>query len=146
MTDLKKLRELAEVATPGPWEVSGTGQQVLKEADVPYGDQRICETNSMASHYPGKTSCWKNIAFIAAANPETVIALIDRIEKLELQLKEASEVAQFYAHPLNWDMEHVPTEVHRVIENSDLSVPDEHCDQRGGKRARAYLKKWKGEK
>lgn len=87
MTDLKKLRELAEAATPGPWEVSGTGQQVLKEADVTYGNQRICETNSMASHYPGKTSCWKNIAFIAAANPETVIALIDRIEKLEEALR-----------------------------------------------------------
>lgn len=80
-----RLKKLAEAATPGPWEVSGTGQQVLKEADVPYGNQRICETNSMASHYPGKNLCWANVAFIAAANPEVVLGLIARIEELEKQ-------------------------------------------------------------
>lgn len=107
MTDLKKLRELAEAATPGPWEVSGTGQQVLKEADVPYGNQRICETNSMASHYPGKTSCWKNIAFIAAANPETVIALLDRIEKLERIAKDFTSHSDDCALLYSYDDENV---------------------------------------
>lgn len=86
-----RLKQLAEAATPGPWEVSGTGQQVLKEADVPYGNQRICETNSMASHYPGKTSCWANLSFIAAANPQAVLGLIARIEKLEAALTQMAD-------------------------------------------------------
>ena len=110
--DLKRLRELAVAATPGPWEVSGTGQQVLKPSDSPLGNIRICESNSLADWYQGKTSCWANIAFIAAANPQAVIGMINRLDEAECAIRDlrmywigsyrGGESARRYA--LNWGL------------------------------------------
>ena len=103
-TDIKELRKLAVKATPGPWEVSGTGQQVLKEADVPYRNQRICETNSIASHYLGKTSCLANLSFIAAANPQAIIEVLDMVDRYREALH-SCEVRS--GHIENWHRDHV---------------------------------------
>lgn len=78
MTDLKDLKELAEAATPGPWEweapmypgqecyVRGPGRCV---AEVDCGNiEQIADDNA---------------AFIAAANPKTVLELIARVEAAE---------------------------------------------------------------
>ena len=79
MTDTKKLRELANAATPGPWEVS----------------EYLCEDGEVFGElYIGKEIIYltgsNTATYIAAANPEAVLGLIARIEKLEAAL-------QFYA-------------------------------------------------
>ncbi len=85
-----RLKQLAEEATPGPWTVGkddashlifypyDTGETdlsriVISDTEVSMGDKR----------------------FIAAANPEAVLGLIARIEKLEAALR-------FYADHNNW--------------------------------------------
>lgn len=67
--DLKDLRAKAEVANQEDWQVSKHGVVHTENA-------RIC----MADGYTTDS------VFIAAANPQVVLALIDRIERLEAAL------------------------------------------------------------
>ena len=62
--DRDKLRALAMAATPGEWAVNGGD-------DLDMGDDRV---------YIGDV---ENAAYIAAANPATLLALLDRIDELE---------------------------------------------------------------
>lgn len=68
MIDAKKLRELASKATPGPWRTEQANSY-----------KRWLVIGSMSSHvmYP------HDAAFIAAANPAAVLALLDRLEAAE---------------------------------------------------------------
>lgn len=76
--DLKRLREIANAATPGPWRAAEYGAvMTMENEDVAQGDLGQVEENA---------------AHIAAFNPETVIALLDRIEALEKKLG-AGEIA-----------------------------------------------------
>lgn len=65
-----------------------------------------------------------------------------RIKELELQLKEANEVAEFYGDEKNWKA--------RGSGHGDQTYDSiaNDCEYGGtaGKRARSYLRKWKGEK
>lgn len=118
MTDLKKLRELAENATPGPWEdYYETG---IRPCVMAY-DENDKGLRSVRA-YVADTQFSPDRAYIAAANPETVLALIDRIEKLEAQLKEANEVIDDLM--LRWNQQ------------GGLALHDA--------KARVYLKKWEG--
>lgn len=60
-----------------------------------------------------------------------------KFKQLELQLKEANEVAEFYAKKSSWS---------RGEEAFDVCISDSEGwpVSRGGTRARAYLKKWEG--
>lgn len=143
MTDIKKLRELAAKATknvdyiaiedtfPTMWFVDKKGEN----QDITNDD----------------------LIFWEKANPETVIALIDRIEKLELQLKEANEALSWYADEKNWEEVWMDFggddgrdgDVLARIDTDDCEVLDDELGMyfgSAGKRARAYLKKWEGEK
>lgn len=64
--DTKRLRELAEAATPGPWK-----EQHWKGAP----DGCVYSSNEWVSN-----ASVENASFIAAANPQTVIALLDEID------------------------------------------------------------------
>lgn len=72
---LAEIEKRVNSATPGPWEVSGTGQQVLHAAGDPVTNMRICESNSLEDRYHGKTVCWANIAFIANAREDVPLLL-----------------------------------------------------------------------
>ena len=77
--DTKRLRELAEAATPGPWrEGSVETYNVFVECRDPecLGTERVLL--KMNTHFDHRTDA----AFIAAANPQTVLALIDETERL----------------------------------------------------------------
>lgn len=77
--DTKRLRELAEAATPGPW---GTEQGDLEEWPSTVA---IAVTGGRQKIYacpPGGTFPKADQEFIAAANPSTVLALLDEIERL----------------------------------------------------------------
>lgn len=112
-----RLKQLAEEATPGPWTVGkddashlifypyDTGETdlsriVISDTEVSMGDKR----------------------FIAAANPEAVIGLIARIEKLEAALR-------FYADPRTYEGGH----------NDDVGSTGIDIDYRGNT-AREALK------
>lgn len=75
MTDLKKLRELA-------------GRTTFTKVDSTdsYSDLWLCyatEPDTSSGEFIAEFASKADADYFAAANPETVIALIDRIEKLE---------------------------------------------------------------
>ena len=85
MSDLSKLRELAENATPGEWEA---GDAWVYTDPIYPDDRRLSDVLGMkfadeeraeAEHARGL----RNAEFIAAANPATVLALLDRLEAAE---------------------------------------------------------------
>ncbi len=86
--DKKTLRALAEGATPGPWTTISRGAYWgEEEGDVrgPDGQdiygaefvQPLNRQNTTRGH-----AWFRDTAFIAAANPATVLALLDEIEEL----------------------------------------------------------------
>lgn len=75
--DLKKLSEFALAATPGPW-YAGTVHV--------YQTNHITRDiwNVAAPPYSGMREHWdKDRAYIAAFDPPTTLALLDRIEEME---------------------------------------------------------------
>jgi hypothetical protein len=75
----KELRALALAATPGPWH-QGEKQELAFVLDK--------HSDIMAQGYDTAGIDWcANTAFIAAANPQTVIGLLDRIDELKAALK-----------------------------------------------------------
>ena len=71
MTDHAELRRLSEVATPGEWR-TGDGDDSLPDC-VLSGEFVVCE------HAGG------DVDYIAAANPKTVLALLDEIDRLKAE-------------------------------------------------------------
>jgi hypothetical protein len=84
-SDRSNLRSLAAAATPGPW---------VHNADL----DRTCVMSSRGAYLaecdvaaiPAREMT-ANAAWIAAASPQVVVGLLDRIEELEKQLIEACE-------------------------------------------------------
>lgn len=91
MTDLKKLKTLAEAATPGSWQYLKFDPHSIPEAC--HGV--LCTEDWYIGCDVGK----KDGAFISAANPEAVLGLIVRIEKLEAALQSISNHA---SDPFAW--------------------------------------------
>lgn len=81
--ELAVLRELAENATPGPWFRSSTGNPHMDGTmSGPYevhpdSGHRICVTKV------GNLENLHNANYIAAANPETIINLLDSLSSLK---------------------------------------------------------------
>lgn len=71
MTDLKKLRKLAEMATPGPW--TGYNRGVFSMAS-PISNQgyggNVCAVDMQ-----------KDFEFIKAANPQAIIEILDMVDR-----------------------------------------------------------------
>ncbi len=82
--DLATLRRMAEAATPGPWHFhqdDGTALDI-SEVCIPRPEEDV--DLSIASLLEDRDG-----AFIAAANPATVLALLDRLERAERELEVA---------------------------------------------------------
>lgn len=76
--EMKQLRELASKATPGPWDTRG--ERMRPRAIVIAGTEQIADA---AEHvHWTDAQCERNAAFIAAAHPQTVIALLDELERV----------------------------------------------------------------
>ncbi|HEN8532954.1 TPA: ead/Ea22-like family protein [Pseudomonas aeruginosa] len=88
MTDHAELRRLAEAATPGPWSCNRHWAIV--------GGPTLEFTNGAAQQQIAM-ACWQswmheeelrnNAAFMAAANPKTILALLDEIDGLRSRLE-----------------------------------------------------------
>jgi hypothetical protein len=98
--DIKLLKELAEKATPGPWRViiDDDGKPLSGRPSVQAPDELDCAIvgwdGFIKEHWRsarGDKEIHANASFIAAANPQTIIALCERVEKLEAALKPFAE-------------------------------------------------------
>ena len=82
MLPLEDLKAKAKAATPGPWRAGGTGAV-------------ICDTELDSVHFPviadlhhnDRDHVEQNQAYIAAASPDVVLKLIERIETLQDAVK-----------------------------------------------------------
>lgn len=86
---LAALRKLAEAATPGPWcSVEYTGF-VCIQASRDFGDRDLLNEKSI--HFPGSENFRyrDNGAYIAAANPQTMQALLAELEAARRERDEA---------------------------------------------------------
>ncbi|EAO4078935.1 ead/Ea22-like family protein [Salmonella enterica] len=93
--DKQALREAAEKATPGPWE--------MEQENIWFTDEEGC-TKHLAYVQQGDDVDDKqdhyNTAFIAAANPATMLALLDE----NLQLQREKDAIEAVALALRDDM------------------------------------------
>ncbi|MGU4290173.1 ead/Ea22-like family protein [Escherichia coli] len=78
--DKRALREAAEKATPGPWRRAST-----QFNGITHGKFSFTKEDIIASA-PEK----RDAIFIAAANPATVLALLDELEAAEKRIAEPS--------------------------------------------------------
>jgi hypothetical protein len=78
---LAELERLARAATPGPWERETDSDGNATPYLVMAGDIRISDTGWDV----GKKQAGRNTAFIAAAHPGTVLALVERVRELEAE-------------------------------------------------------------
>ena len=94
MIDINELRRLAQAATPGPWQfwhgwvaanIDNDGGVVVAERPTPSGGK-----------YQAKVDA--NFKFIAAANPATVIELLDRLEAAEKEIESWKGVAKQFGN------------------------------------------------
>jgi hypothetical protein len=77
MIDLQELKRMAKLATPGPWGISKDGQTVTSNQYHPV--VRLAEP----FHRQCKHGTGQDAEFIAAANPQAILELIERLERAE---------------------------------------------------------------
>ena len=119
-----RLKQLAEAATPGPWRWMSRNALVGNHGNRPVVLTSPCRLeirHKESGLLVELTPSWSDPAYIAAANPEAVLGLIARIEKLEAAL-------QFYAG----------TDCYAVV--CDDGSVDGHSEEVPGTIAREALK------
>ncbi|KUM31608.1 hypothetical protein AQ436_00260 [Arthrobacter sp. EpRS66] len=86
--DLEALRKIAESATPGPWTAethcSYTDDKYHAVYSVDAGDSPVISQLGCGCCDVGLEVSKHDIAFVTAFNPETVLALLSRLEQAEL--------------------------------------------------------------
>lgn len=91
--DRKRLRELAQAATPGPWTTTILGPSdddwPSAVAIAATAGRRKIYANPLRGTYPHADQ-----QFIAAANPQAVLALLDRLAASERASHEAEQLAE----------------------------------------------------
>ncbi|HCK4353401.1 TPA: ead/Ea22-like family protein [Pseudomonas aeruginosa] len=87
MTDTKNLKELAERATPGPWVVDAQQSGAIFNIESESGDLCIAmsQENPASTRLEMNEQRRVNAEFIAAANPQAILALLDEIDRLKAE-------------------------------------------------------------
>lgn len=108
---LERLRELAEKSTPGPWAYEFTGEKSndwcvgqvcgpdgeLKSGEFVEGD---CVVELVAMAEDARLA---DARFIAATDPQTVLALISMVEERDAVLRQIALIVRPDGHPLGND-------------------------------------------
>ena len=86
--NLTNLKKLAEAATPGPWIEGGRGQDNLDKDGLPIEYDAVYpvdeeQENDIIAREVQHDDC----KFIAAANPQTILAMIEVMEQMGEALK-----------------------------------------------------------
>ncbi|AXE32745.1 hypothetical protein DK842_17730 [Chromobacterium phragmitis] len=97
---LAALRAAAEAATPGPWRTGGSKPDGLHEITV-YGSQVVIDTDIgpkvlLEGNSNFQAESVANAAYIAAANPAAVLALLGHIDAQAARIAELERVAARY--------------------------------------------------
>ncbi|WP_223717204.1 ead/Ea22-like family protein [Pseudomonas aeruginosa] len=87
MTDHAELRRLAKAATPGPWTLYAPEDYQGPEELPGYGVECAEGRAIVWGALEPETGCQfdRDAEFIAAANPKTVLALLDEIDGLKAE-------------------------------------------------------------
>ena len=87
--DIKYLREVANKATPSPWEGS--------TSNIPFYVDMRKPAPSMSKHDGDRPTYWRyeDGVFVHTFNPQIVIELLNYIEELENDLEDAHHGAWF---------------------------------------------------
>ncbi|MFO6387249.1 ead/Ea22-like family protein [Pseudomonas aeruginosa] len=87
MTDHAELRRLAEAATPGPWVTDAQQNGAIFNIESESGD--MCIAMSQENPAPTRLEINEqrraNAEFIAAANPQAILGLLERLRLTELK-------------------------------------------------------------
>lgn len=87
MTDHAELRRLAKAATPGPWVTDAQKNGAIFNIESESGD--MCIAMSQENPAPTRLEINEqrraNAEWIAAANPKTILALLDEIDRLKAE-------------------------------------------------------------
>ena len=85
-----ELRKLAEAATPGPWDLGTKPEGKYTSGTIKKNGVEIAVTwpaDWNDDYDTGSLPYKENAAFIAAANPKTVLELLDEIAELEGEIE-----------------------------------------------------------
>lgn len=148
MTPLDELKALAIAATKGPWSTYDNGfyagvvsgyRKACGEEEAMFGygftyETMICGGEPHEGRFTGV-----NAEYVAAANPERLLSLIEEIESLRKERDDYKEALEFYATAQGINI--MP--VYRSTEDGLICV-DNKRDQ--GQIAREALNKWKDKK
>lgn len=102
-TELARLKELAEKATPGPWADGQNVEKVLgrrhdKNQGTVYMNYKDCGPYPRVEVFynpdEGNMQTEQDAAYIAAANPQAILDLIGQSEYLQVLEEERSEYYQ----------------------------------------------------
>lgn len=109
MTDINRLKELAERAlpyAPGCWFVEN-GMDQVRDGE----DGFVCETGE---DEPVKAE------FIAAANPQAILGLIDEVERLEAELSQCASALSgtYYMDPPDGGNVSIPEQIRRMAKDA----------------------------
>ncbi|WP_213159992.1 ead/Ea22-like family protein [Pseudomonas aeruginosa] len=135
MTDINRLKELAERATPGPWSAA------WEEGDdtawpnlfpvIQAGNGEVVIGNE--GFYTDLEQDKANATFCAAANPKTILALLDEIDGLKAEndaLRGALHAVQAEVdgnlRPLTRDLVNMVSGLNNGCHPNDIY---EHCDE-----------------
>ena len=93
------LREAAEKATPGNWWIDSHGQAMVSFIDNEVLEVFVTDNKRDAVRHEdtGNLSRWRNdndATFIAKANPATVLALLDELDKWQQESSAWQSVAE----------------------------------------------------
>ena len=120
--NIEELKRLAEAATPGPWVSHPKGYYgAVCRADDPYDLVAV-------THGQRRNNVLANEAYIAAANPDTILELIRQRDELLAALKDAREMVSDWGayataymqekHDLAGDLERLDAAISKVEEQS----------------------------
>ncbi|EMG7937332.1 ead/Ea22-like family protein [Enterobacter hormaechei] len=98
--DKRALREAAEKATPGRWEYYPGNTSIEYNVDSMDEDQGSIVYVDSGDFTQKQTDL--NGAFIAAANPATVLTLLDELEAVENRIAEQKEVMRQAASDISY--------------------------------------------
>lgn len=122
MTDINRLKVLAERATPGPWYA------VWEEGDdtawpnlfpvIQAGNGEVVIGNE--GFYTDLEQDKANATFCAAANPQAILGLIDEVERLEEELSQCASAlpGTYYMDPPDGGNVSIPEQIRRMAKDA----------------------------
>lgn len=81
--ELSHLKTLAQAATPGPWTAENTPYDGFTDPVISSGEVYVAQTVYDMQSWSSRHDVDADTAYIAAASPDVVLALIARIEELQ---------------------------------------------------------------